>query len=180
MGRWGDGRGTGFQGGTSVRRDREMGRWEKGRRPYMATGADGAKENGHSRSRKPIRSHRDLDIYINAFDMAMEIFWITRKFPKEEIFSLTSQIVRSSRSVSVNISEAWRKRRYEAAFVSKLSDAETEAAETQVHLEFAVKCGYLDRNAAARLYKAYDQLISGIVNMIVHADAWVIKPKGKR
>ncbi len=75
----------------------------------------------------------------------MSVFGKTKSFPREETFSLTDQIRRSSRSVCANISEAWRKRRYEAAFISKLSDAETEAAETQVWLEFAVKCGYLKR-----------------------------------
>jgi four helix bundle protein len=77
-----------------------------------------------------IRSHRDLDVYRKAFDAAMEIFELSRGFPKEETYSLTDQIRRSSRSVCACLAEAWRKRRYEAAFISKLSDSESEAAET--------------------------------------------------
>ena len=86
---------------------------------------------------KPVRSHRDLNVYVAAFESAMEIFEASKTFPKSETFSLTDQVRRASRSVCANIVEAWRKRRYKAAFVSKLSDAETEAAETQVWLEFA-------------------------------------------
>lgn len=84
---------------------------------------------------------------------------------------------RSSRSVCANLAEAWRKRRYERAFISKLSDCEAEAAETQVWLEFAVKCGYLERDAAAALYKAYDEMLGTIVGMITHPETWVIYDK---
>ena len=73
---------------------------------------------------KIIKSHRELIVYQSAFKSSMEIFYITKSFPKEEIYSLTSQIRRSSRSVSANIAEAFRKRRYEKAFIAKLSDAE--------------------------------------------------------
>jgi len=73
-----------------------------------------------------IRVHRDLEVYARAFEGAMRLFEITRSFPREEIYSLTDQVRRSSRSVSANLAEAWRKRRYPAAFVSKLSDAEAE------------------------------------------------------
>ena len=79
----------------------------------------------------------------------MEIFRISKTFPKEETYSLTDQIRRSSRSVFANLAEAWRERRYQAAFISKLSDTEAEAAETQVWIEFAVKCEYLDRQQGA-------------------------------
>ena len=98
-----------------------------------------------------IQSHRDLEVYRKGFDAAMEIFEFSKKFPKEETYSLTDQVRRASRSVCANLAEAWRKRRYQAAFVSKLSDSETEAAETQVWLEFAVKCGYLPRDDGRRL-----------------------------
>ena len=87
-----------------------------------------------------IMNHTDLQVYQKAFATAMEIFQLSKAFPKEEIYSLTDQVRRSSRSVCANLAEAWRKRRYEAAFVSKLSDSEAEAAETQVWLEFAVEC----------------------------------------
>jgi len=92
--------------------------------------------------RELISSYRDLDVYRIAMDCAIRIFESTKSFPLEERFSLVDQIRRSSRSVCTNIAEAWRKRRYEAAFVSKLSDAETEAAETQVWSEVAFRCGY--------------------------------------
>jgi four helix bundle protein len=87
---------------------------------------------------------------------------------------LTDQVRRSSRSVCANLSEAWRKRRYEAAFISKLSDAETEAAETQVWLQFAVKCGYMTREAGAELYRAYDNILATIVGMINHPETWTL------
>jgi len=90
------------------------------------------------------------------------------------MYSLTDQVRRASRSVCANTAEAWRKRRYEAAFVSKLSDAEGEAAETQVWLQFAVKCGYLERDAAACLYQSYDEVLSILVDMIHHAEQWIL------
>ena len=93
-----------------------------------------------------INSYKDLHVYRNAMDAAMEIFEMTKDFPKEEKYSLVDQIRRSSRSVCANIGEAWRKRRYQAAFISKLSDAETEACETQVWLEFSWRCKYLKEN----------------------------------
>ena len=80
--------------------------------------------------KKKIQSHRDLEIYCKAFTAAMLLFEHSKRFPKEEIYSLTDQVRRSSRSVCANLAEAWRKRRYEAAFVSKLTDSESEAAET--------------------------------------------------
>src|SRR5215471_9094188 len=90
-----------------------------------------------------VKDYKELRVYRLAYDSAMEIFRLSRTWPSEEKFALTSQIRRSSRSVCANIAEAWRKRRYEAAFVSKLSDSDTEAAETEVHLAFALDCGYL-------------------------------------
>lgn len=126
-----------------------------------------------------VTRHQDLDVYRKAFDAAMQIFLASKGFPKEETYSLTDQIRRSSRSVCANLAEAWRKRRYEAAFVAKLSDAEGEAAETQTWLEFAVKCEYLDREKAKELYLVYDEVLSMIVAMIVSADRWVL-PTGQR
>ncbi len=124
--------------------------------------------------RAVIRSHRDLEVYQRAFDAAMKVFELSKKFPKEETYSLTDQIRRSSRSVCANLAEAWRKRRYEAAFISKLSDVETEAAETQVWLEFAVKCGYLAAEPSRQLYRDYDSVLRTIVGMINHPETWVI------
>lgn len=124
---------------------------------------------------KKIKTHHDLDVYVKAFDTAMQVFELSKALPKEERYSLTDQVRRSSRGVCANLAEAWRKRRYEGAFVSKLSDSETEAAETQVWLEFAVKCGYLNRTAAAPLYRTYDQILSTIVGMINHPETWILK-----
>src|SRR5215218_5374409 len=104
----------------------------------------------------------------------MAIFTLSKSFPKEETYSLTDQIRRSSRSVCANLCEAWRKRRYEAAFVAKLSDAETEAAETQVWIEFAVRCGYWNRIEAREIYRLYDRVIRTIVGMINNTATWVI------
>ncbi len=129
---------------------------------------------------KSIRSHRDTPIYKESFKAAMDLFELSRRFPIEERYSLTDQVRRSSRSVVTNFTEAWRKRRYEAAFVSKLSDAETEAAETQTWLEFAVKCGYLSRDRAAQLYRDYDRIISMLIGTIDKAEHWLIRPpKGR-
>jgi len=122
-----------------------------------------------------IKTHRDLDVYQMAFEAAMRIFELTKSFPKEETYSLTDQIRRSSRSVCTNIAEAWRKRRYQAAFVSKLNDAEAEAAETQVWLEFSVKCNYLGAEVGRELYTTYDNILGKLVNMILHPEQWIIK-----
>lgn len=121
-----------------------------------------------------IRTHRDLDAYHKAFDAAMQIFELSKAFPREETYSLTDQIRRSSRSICANLAEAWRKRRYEKAFVSKLSDAESEAAETQVWLEFAVKCAYLPREEAKNLYQTYEEILKLLVSMINHPELWII------
>ncbi len=125
--------------------------------------------------REFVRGHADLEVYERAFEAAMNIFRFTKSFPKEETYSLTDQIRRASRSVCANLAEAWRKRRYEAAFVSKLSDAETEAAETQVWLQFAVKCEYLTKESGRSLYKEYDQIIGMIIQMIRQSNIWSIK-----
>ena len=122
-----------------------------------------------------IRDFRELDVYRLAMELAMRVFQLTKSFPKEERFSLTDQIRRSSRSVCANSAEAWRKRRYPNAFVSKLSDAEAEAAETQVWLEFAVKCGYLAPATRDELSAAYDNVLGKLVNMIIHPDQWTIR-----
>jgi four helix bundle protein len=129
-------------------------------------------------SEKIVR-HQDLEVYKKAFDAAMRIFELSKSFPKEETYSLTDQIRRSSRSVCANMAEAWRKRRYEAAFISKLSDAEGESAETQTWLEFAVRCEYLEKETGRELYKTYDEIISMLVSMISRPHLWVL-PTGRR
>jgi four helix bundle protein len=120
------------------------------------------------------QSHCDLQVYQKAFSAAMELFEQSKVFPKEETYSLTDQLRRSSRSVCANVAEAWRKRRYQAAFISKLSDWEAEAAETQVWIEFAVKSGYLNRDRAEGLYRTYDDVLRTLVGMITHPETWVI------
>ena len=100
---------------------------------------------------KIIKSHKELIVYQMAFKSSMDLFILTKSFPKEEVYSLNSQIRRSSRSVSANLAEAFRKRRYEKAFVSKLSDCEAEAAETQVWLDYSLECGYLSKDSYERL-----------------------------
>lgn len=121
---------------------------------------------------KIIRTHKDLKVYKLSFEAGMEVFELSKKFPKEEKYSLTDQIRRSSRSVSGNIAEAWRKRRYPKSFISKLSDAEGEAAETQVWLDYAVACKYINSEEHAILFDKYDHIISMIVNMIIKPEDW--------
>jgi len=103
--------------------------------------------------KKLVRTHQDLEVYQMAFKVAMQIFDESKSFPIEERYSLTDQVRRSSRSVCANLAEGWRKRRYEASFLSKLSDAEAEAAESQVWLEFASQCGYLKEETVRELLR---------------------------
>jgi len=121
-----------------------------------------------------IRTHKDLEVYKLAFKSAMEIFELSKTFPKEEIYSLTDQIRKSSRSICANLAEAFRKRRYPKAFISKLSDSEGEAAETQVWLEFALTCHYLENPAFKDLNDQYDHIISMIINMIKQPHNWTV------
>src|SRR3989338_4848654 len=120
-----------------------------------------------------IRTHRELEVYRKAFDAAMQIHDLSKSFPKEEIYSLTDQIRRSSRAVCSNLAEAWRKRRYEAAFVNKLNDAEAEAAETQTWLAFSQECGYLPSETTAGLRQTYDHVIGKLVRMIANPSPWI-------
>ena len=122
-----------------------------------------------------VKRHTDLEVYRLAFAAAMEVFVLNKRFPKEETYSLTDQMRRSSRSVCANLAEAWRKRRYEAAFVSKLGECEAEAAETQTWVQFSVECGYLDRAVATKLYKDYDSIIAMLVRMITNANQWTLR-----
>ncbi len=122
-----------------------------------------------------ITSYRDLRVFQNAMDAAMEIFTLTKTFQQEEKFSMVDQMRRASRSVCSNLAEAWRKRRYRAAFIAKLSDAETEACETQVWGEFARRCDYLNEAKCHELDTDYEQIMGQIVNMIINADKWIIK-----
>jgi four helix bundle protein len=119
-----------------------------------------------------IRSHRELDVYILSFETAMKIFEISKIFPKEETYSLTDQIRRSSRAVCSNLAEAFRKRRYPKSFVSKLSDSESEAAETQTWLDFSLNCGYITDIEYNDLNETYDKILGKLVNMSLHPENW--------
>jgi len=110
-----------------------------------------------------------------SFKSSMQIFLFTKTFPKEETYALTSEVRRSSRSVSANIAEAFRKRRYEKAFVAKLSDSEAEAAETQVWLDYSLECGYITNEVHQKIYLEYERIIGKIVMMIYHPEKWVPK-----
>jgi four helix bundle protein len=121
-----------------------------------------------------IQTHADLDVYTKAFEGAMSIFELSKRFPGEETYSLTDQIRRSSRSVCANLAEAWRKRCYPAAFKAKLVDAEAEAAETQVWLEFATRCHYAAQEPTSALSQTYDSIIRTLVGMRTHASDWTI------
>jgi four helix bundle protein len=104
----------------------------------------------------------------------MRIFELTKSFPIEERYSLTDQIRKASRSVCANIGEAWRKRRYRAHFISKLSDSEGEAEETRVWLEISRNCGYMSEADASDLDQKYDRILGQLVNMIDHPEQWII------
>ena len=108
-------------------------------------------------------------------DVAMQVFDLTKRFPADERFSLTDQVRRSSRSVPANISEAWRKRRYPAAFVSKLNDAEGEAAETQTHIEIALRCKYITSAEAAFVDSACEEILAMLTDMASHPEQWTIR-----
>jgi four helix bundle protein len=123
---------------------------------------------------KIIKSHKELEVFKLSFKTSMDIFHTSKSFPKEEIFSLTSQIRRSSRSVSANIAEAFRKRRYEKAFIAKLSDSEAEAAETQVWLDYSLECGYITIDTYREFYEEYDRILGKIVMMIYQSEKWIL------
>ena len=104
----------------------------------------------------------------------MKIFELSKSFPKEEKYSLTDQIRRSSRSVSANIAEAWRKRRYPKSFVAKLSDSEAEAAETQNWLDFALACNYIDKSEHKKIDEDFNHVLSMLVKMINKPEQWKV------
>jgi len=117
-----------------------------------------------------IKSVRDLQVYQLAFAAAMEIFRISRKFPNDERYSLTSQICRSSRAVCSNLAEGWRKRKYRAVFVNKLTDSGQEAGETQTWLEFARECRYIEPVTFLELDEKYEHIFAMLFTMAKKAD----------
>lgn len=122
-----------------------------------------------------IRSFKELRVWQRAMDLAMRIYERSKSFPAEERYSLTDQVRKSSRSVPSNIAEAWRKRRYPAAFVSKLNDAEGEAAETQTWVEIARRCGLLCSREAVELDRGYEDVLGQLVAMASRPDQWAIR-----
>ncbi len=123
-------------------------------------------------SAKRINSVRDLEVYRIAFDTAMEIYKVSKSFPAEEKYSLTDQIRRSSRAVCANLSEGWRKRRYKAVFINKLSDSAQEAAETQTWLEFGLKCNYINNEFFAKLDERYEHIYAMLNTMEKKAETF--------
>ena len=119
-----------------------------------------------------IRSHKELETYQMAFDAAMQIFKLTQDYPKEEKYSLTDQIRRSSRSVCSNLAEDFRKRKYPKAFISKLSDSEGEAAETLVWLDFSFQCNYITEELCNGLSEQYNNILGKLVNMSLQPEKW--------
>jgi four helix bundle protein len=119
-----------------------------------------------------IKTHKDLKVYQSAFEIALRIYDLSKLFPAEERYSLTDQIRRSSRSVCANLAEAFRKRRYEKLFISKLSDAEAEAAETQVWLDFCISHNYIKQEDYELLYNQLEHILSQIVTMINSPEKW--------
>ena len=117
-----------------------------------------------------IKSFRDLDVYVLAREQVKRIFTISKSFPKEEEYSLTDQIRRSSRAVNAMIAEAWARRRYPAAFINKIDEALGEAMETQAWLDHAFDCGYLDRNQYRSLDDFWQKVGAMLNRMIQRAD----------
>ena len=122
-----------------------------------------------------MRGHRDLKVYQLAYSLAMDIFNDSKAFAREERYALTDQIRRSSRSVAANIAEAFRKRRYPNMFVSKLADADAEATETQVWLDFARDCGYLSPERHNELVRGYEEVGRMIGSMMASPERFKIQ-----
>lgn len=119
-----------------------------------------------------MRRFRELRVYEQAVELRRQVFELSRRWPKEERYALTDQVRRSSRSVGANVAEAWSKRRYERHFVSKLSDAHAEAAETSVWLEVALECGYIGEEEHTTLHVLCDRIGGGLVKMMREPGKW--------
>jgi four helix bundle protein len=121
-----------------------------------------------------IESFKDLIVYKKAYKLAMEIFELSKEFPKEEKYALTDQIRRSSRSVTSCIAESWAKRRYEKAFINKLTDSLGEENETEVWLDYSVDCDYVKKEAHDRIIKEYDEVRKILISIINNPDKWCL------
>jgi four helix bundle protein len=119
-----------------------------------------------------IETFKDLIVYQKAYMLAMEIFEISKSFPKEEKYSLTDQIRRSSRSVTSCLAESWAKRRYEKSFVNKLTDSLGEENETEVWIQYSKDCEYILQDTHAKLLRDYEEVRKMLISMINHPDQW--------
>ncbi|HEX3033791.1 MAG TPA: four helix bundle protein [Thermodesulfobacteriota bacterium] len=119
--------------------------------------------------KRDLNHFRDLEVYQLAFNSAMKIFQITKSFPPEEKYSLVDQIRRSSRSVCTNLAEGWRKRKYKAVFVNKLTDSMQEASETQAWLEFSLSCEYIPNETFEDLDNEFEIIIKMLNSMEINA-----------
>lgn len=126
-----------------------------------------------------VLSFKQLRVYQRAFEASLRIYKLTKSFPKEERFRLSNQIIKSSSSVCAGISEAWRRRRYQAAFVNKLNEAEGEAAETQHWIAYALRLGFLDPAVAKELDEEYERIIKQLVTMSNQAENWTLVTESK-
>jgi len=126
-----------------------------------------------------VKSVRDLEVYKLSRQLGREIFEISKKFPKEEMYSLTDQVRRSSRSIGAQIAEAWAKRRYEKHFVSKLTDADGEQQETQHWIETALDCSYISKETANSLLNQYASIGKMLNSMINKSSSFCGKDTGK-
>lgn len=120
--------------------------------------------------KKTLKHFRDLEVYQIAFKCAMKIFQMTKTFPAEEKYSLVDQIRRSSRSVCTNLAEGWRKRKYKAVFINKLTDSMQESSETQAWLEFSLACLYISNETFNELDNDYENIIKMLNSMEINAD----------
>jgi four helix bundle protein len=125
--------------------------------------------------RRKVQSHNDLDVYQLAFTAACRIFELSMRFPREEAYSLTDQIRRASRAVCSGIAEGWRRRRYAAAFVNKLNEAEGEGAEAQVWVAFAFERGYITKQENDEIQEMYDHSFRMLVKMIINPEPWLVR-----
>jgi four helix bundle protein len=123
-----------------------------------------------------VRRHQDLRVWQSGRALAMRVFHLSKSFPPEERYSLTDQVRRSSRSVTANLAEAWQKRRYQPAFVAKLTDSSAEAAETQDWVDYAAACEYINARDAQEIIEEYDGILRTLEAMAHHADRWCHKP----
>ena len=124
-----------------------------------------------------VENYWELDTFKLAREGRQRIFQLSRRFPKEEMYSLTDQIRRASRSVCAHIAEAWGRRLYRADFINKLNMAESEARETQCWLETSVECEYITKNEGGELFQLYNNVIGKLVTIENNPDQWLLKPK---